>query len=160
MNRSLSAPVSVQNSKQELKGPTIKDFIDEIKQLPPEQKMAQIGIERNVLGIPNENAQFDGKSFFSDNAFSIMKQTKTPKNWLDFIGLQPPINLITKMPVETLFFMFYAQPHDRIQLAAANELKSRGWIYTPKGSVWSLQKRDSYVTFDTHDWLIKEVSKY
>ena len=160
MNRSVSAPVGISNAKAEFSGPTIKGFVQEIKQLPPEQKMAQIGIERKVLGLPNENSQFDGKSFFSDNAFLILKNNKTPKIWLDFIGLQPPANIIQKMPPETLFFMFYAQPHDRIQVAAANQLKARGWEYSPKGSVWSLQKREGIFKFDVQDWVIKEVSKY
>lgn len=141
-------------------GPSLKDFVEEIRGLPQEQKMAQIGIERSVLGVPSENSQFDGRSFFSDNAFAILKQTKTPKIWLDFLALQPPANLISKMPPETLFFMFYTQPHDRIQIAAANELKSRGWVFTPKDSVWTIQKRDSYSTFDTSEWVIKEVAKY
>ena len=161
MNQSSSAPIpGSHESHIQINGPTIKQFINEIRQLPPDQKMAQIGIERNVLGLPNDDSKFDGKSFFADNAFSILKQAKAPKLWLDFLALQPLTDLIKKLPPETLFFIFYAQPHDKIQMSAANELKVRGWQYTPKGAIWSLQKRDTYLLFDVNGWVIKEIAMY
>ncbi|EAX95179.1 hypothetical protein TVAG_032460 [Trichomonas vaginalis G3] len=156
--RSGSAPSSRVTDKLDdvNRGPTIKDFINEIRSLPPEQKMAQIGIERQVLGIP-ENSTFDGRSFFSDNAFAILDPSKTPKDWLDFINVSPIASVIPKMPDETLFFMFYAQPHDIVQEIAAQELIKRGWKYSSKTMMWSIQKREGFFSFDIKNWSIKEI---
>lgn len=156
--RSNSSPTSRVTDRQEdiNRGPTIKDFLNEIRSLPPEQKMAQIGIERHVLGIP-ENSTFDGRSFFSDNAFAILDTSKTPKDWLDFINITPTQNIIPKMPDETLFFIFYAQPHDIIQETASNELNKRGWRYNSRANIWTFQKRDGTVTFDIKSWSMKDL---
>lgn len=39
-------------------------------------------------------------------------------------------------PDTVLFYIFYTMPHDKAQLNAANELKSRKWVYQAKTMKW------------------------
>lgn len=43
---------------------------------------------------------------------------------------------------ETLFYMFYAMPRDRMQEAAAKELRARGWRFHKELRVWILRGND------------------
>ena len=156
MNRSNSSPLphvpeTIQNSH--IAGPSIKDLLYEISNLPPEQKMAQIGLERESLGLPHANARIDGRSFFSDNYVSIDPSVKPKKNFLDFPGLPQLSKVIPNMPDETLFFMFFAQPRDKVQELAASELKRRGWRYSKSREVWSVVKNGKAMTFDENNWM-------
>ena len=58
---------------------------------------------------------------------------------------------------ETLFYVFYSMPRDKLQSAAAMELYKRGWEYHQEMKIWfsadkasGAQKR--YVYFDCNAW--------
>ncbi len=41
--------------------------------------------------------------------------------------LQP--GYLSKFQVDTLFYIFYSMPNDEAQVLAADELRSRGWLF-------------------------------
>lgn len=135
----------------------LSDFLDQISELSNEEKMVQIGIEPAALGIPKENATFSkARSFFSDTPFSVQDTVKVPKQWLDFANLQSPLEMISSMPDLTLFFMFYAQPQDVIQVSASEELQSRGWSYNETDGKWTCENETDTFEFDLHSWCVRK----
>lgn len=147
-------------SDPEVNKPYLNEFIQKISQLPPRDKMAQIGIEPSVLGMPKDpgNISFNKvKSFFIDDPFDTTETTRVPTQWLEFNNLQSPINLISSMPDQTLFFMFYTQPYDVIQNIAYEELQNRGWEINESDLRWSITNEGRSFEFDLHSWTIKEI---
>lgn len=147
-------------SDPEVNKPYLNEFIQQISALPPRDKMAQIGIEPAVLGMPKDpgNISFAKvKSFFIDDPFDTTETTRVPTQWLEFNNLQSPINIIASMPDYTLFFMFYTQPHDLIQIAASEELQNRGWEYSESDMRWSISNDGRSFEFDLHSWSIREI---
>lgn len=135
----------------------LNDFVRQISNLPSAEKMAQIGIEPSVLGMPKENATFaKAKNYFLDSPFDTSETTRVPKQWLEFTNLQPPISIISSIPDFTLFFMFYTQPHDLIQITASEELQNRGWSYDDSDMKWSYENEGEIFEFDLHSWSIKK----
>ena len=132
-------------------------FLDEITNFDNTEKMAQIGIEPSVLGIPKENVTFSkARSYFVDVPFNTQETTKVPKQWLDFTNLQSPLKIISVVPDLTLFFMFYTQPHDLIQVSASEELQNRGWNYNETYGKWTCENETDTYEFDLHSWCIKK----
>jgi CCR4-NOT transcription complex subunit 2 len=41
-----------------------------------------------------------------------------------------------KFPLETLFYIFYNYPEEKVQLSAVDELYRRGWRYAPGPQRW------------------------
>lgn len=138
--------------------PFIKELVEQVSQTPM-SKLAQIGIEPSVLGMPRENVTFaKAKSYFIDTPFDTTESAKVPKQWLEFANLPSPLNIITSMPEQTLFFMFYTQPNDLIQIAASEELQNRGWTYDATDGRWSCEnEQEETFTFDLHSWAIKKL---
>ena len=50
--------------------------------------------------------------------------------------LQP--GYLSKFQVDTLFYIFYSMPNDEAQVLAADELRSRGWLFHKEFKVCSL----------------------
>ena len=50
--------------------------------------------------------------------------------------LQP--GYLSKFQVDTLFYIFYSMPNDEAQVLAADELRSRGWLFHKEFKVGSL----------------------
>ena len=50
--------------------------------------------------------------------------------------LQP--GYLSKFQVDTLFYIFYSMPNDEAQVLAADELRSRGWLFHKEFKVRSL----------------------
>lgn len=46
------------------------------------------------------------------------------------------LSVISKVSIETLFFIFYSQKSTMEQYFAAKEMKSRNWRYHTKYSTW------------------------
>lgn len=138
----------------------LKEFVDEIRSLPSGEKAGQIGLEPMVLGIPQENVTFArAKSYFLDPPFDTAEVVKGQKEWLEFRTLPSPLNIIAAMPELTLFFMFYAQPYDLIQVASSEELQNRGWAFTASDARWT-RENDQGETFEfnLHSWSIKKTN--
>jgi CCR4-NOT transcriptional regulation complex NOT5 subunit len=134
----------------------IKEFVQQISSLPSKEKMAQIGIEPSVLGMPRDNITFaKARSYFMDVPFDAAETTRIPKQWLEFAALPSPVQIIRSVPELTLFFMFYAQPADIIQSEAYAELQSRGWTYSDTESKWSCRRDGDVFEFDLHSWSVK-----
>jgi CCR4-NOT transcriptional regulation complex NOT5 subunit len=133
-----------------------REFVDHIANLPNKEKMAQIGLEPSVLGMPRDNIAFSkAKSYFTDVPFDTSDTARVPKQWLEFANLPSPINVIPSMPELTLFFMFYTQPSDLIQIAAGEELHNRGWNYDEADWRWSKDIEGEQYDFDLHSWSLK-----
>jgi hypothetical protein len=136
------------------------EFVDQIANLPNKEKMAQIGIEPAVLGMPRENITFSkAKSYFTDVPFDTADTTRAPKHWLEFTNLPSPVNILGSMPDMTLFFMFYTQPSDLVQIGAGEELQNRGWTYDESDWRWSREIEGESYDFDLHSWSIKSRSR-
>ena len=135
----------------------LKEFVQQISELPDSAKMPQIGIEPAVLGLPRENLTFaKARSFFLDTPYDTVEAAKVPKAWLEFERLPVPLDIIPSMPDLTLFFMFYAQPRDPVQVAASEELRSRGWSFDPSDARWSFENEQGEIyEFDLHTWAVK-----
>jgi hypothetical protein len=134
----------------------LREFVEQIAALPGKEKMAQIGIEPSVLGMPRENITFaKAKSYFTDVPFDTAETTRVPKPWLEFSSLPSPIAIISSMPDLTLFFMFYTQPSDLVQIAAGDELLNRGWTYNESDWRWSKEGDGELFEFDLHSWSVK-----
>lgn len=137
--------------------PYLSEFVQQIANLPSKEKVAQIGIESSVLGLPKDNITFaKAKNYFLDAPFDTTEITRVPKQWLEFSNLQPPISIISSMPDFTLLFMFYTQPHDLVQITASEELQNRGWNYDESEMKWSYENEGGTFEFDLHSWSIKK----
>ena len=137
--------------------PYLTEFVQQIANLPSKEKVAQIGIEISVLGLPKDNITFaKAKNYFLDAPFDTTEITRVPKQWLEFSNLQPPISIISSMPDFTLLFMFYAQPHDLVQITASEELQNRGWNYDDSEMKWSYENEGGTFEFDLHSWSVKK----
>ena len=135
----------------------LKNFVEQIMHLPSRDKMAQIGIESSVLGLPKDNISFSkANCYFGDYPFGVSESTRVPKQWLEFTNLQPPISIISSMPNLTLLFIFYAQPRDLVQVSASEELLNRGWNYDETEMRWSYEQDGDTYEFDLHSWSIKK----
>ena len=135
----------------------LKEFYEEISNLPNKDKMAQIGIEPSVLGIPKENISLAKvKSYFIDVPYDTTEPIRIPKQWIDISNLESPIKLIPLMPDLTLFFIFYSQPHDLAQITASEELQNRGWNYDEIEAKWTCENETDTFEFDLHSWCIKK----
>ena len=60
--------------------------------------------------------------------------------------LQP--GYLSKFQVDTLFYIFYSMPNDEAQVLAADELRSRGWLFHKEFKVGSLLLLSQSVTAD------------
>ncbi|KAK8885686.1 hypothetical protein M9Y10_041138 [Tritrichomonas musculus] len=135
----------------------LKEFVQQVANLPSREKVAQIGIESSVLGLPRDNITFaKAKNYFLDAPFDTTEITRVPKQWLEFSNLQPPISIISSMPDFTLLFMFYSQPHDLVQITASEELQNRGWNYDESEMKWSYENEGGTFEFDLHSWSVKK----
>ena len=133
-------------------------FVNETSSLTNREKLAQIGLEQTVLGIPADGPSFDKiRSVFSEEPFDNWSSSKTPVQWLEFTNVQSPVSIIASVPDLTLFFMFYAQPRDMVQNAASQELQNRGWKYA--NGKWTQDKKGSTKVFDIENWTIETILK-
>ncbi|CAK0780069.1 hypothetical protein CVIRNUC_004928 [Coccomyxa viridis] len=77
--------------------------------------------------------------------------------------LQP--GYLSKFQVDTLFYIFYSMPNDEAQVLAADELRSRGWLFHKEFKLWlskvpgltpvqidERMERGSYTVFDLGQW--------
>ena len=139
-----------------------ENFINETSSLSNREKMAQIGIEPSTLGIPSEGATFDKcRSLFSDEPFDYWTSAKVPSSYVELNPLESPLTIIPKVPDLTLFFMFYAQLKDEVQITACQELKNREWKYQKKEKefLWYKENKDTFYYFDINNWAIIERPK-
>jgi len=77
-----------------------------------------------------------------------------PKDWFS-ISASP----VGNFPTEVLFMAFYTQQGALIQLHAARELQTRGWMFSKKKNIWVRPKEDRknvFIFFDSDNWIFKE----
>ena len=81
---------------------------------------------------------------------------------------QPPYltaPILARFSPESLFYVFYSCPGEEAQLAAAEELVHRGWVWHKELKAWLLRapnseppvktergERGSYIVFDVNSW--------
>ena len=132
-------------------GSLLKQFVDEISNLPSYYKVAQIGNDKEALGVPKDCNFKNLVGITRDFPFD---SNESMKKWPELPVLRSDHNIISSFPDSTLFFMFYNQPSSIVQIAAGEELKNRGWEldeYT-----WCKQIDGVKYKFDIHSWLSKE----
>jgi CCR4-NOT transcriptional regulation complex NOT5 subunit len=135
----------------------ITEYVQQISGLSNREKVAQIGLDPGVLGMPRDDITFASiRSYFSDVPYEAVEPVKLPKEWLDFSRLPSPVDIIHVLPDLTLFFMFYTQPGDVVQISASEELKQRGWNYEEIAGKWSFEDGGHVFEFDLHSWAIKK----
>ncbi|EAY14052.1 hypothetical protein TVAG_478770 [Trichomonas vaginalis G3] len=130
-------------------------FINEVSIMPQREKIGEIGIEPNALGIPPEGATYEKmRSIFGEIPFDYWTNANFPKQWLEFSNIQPPNLIIEHLPELTLFFMFYCQTKDSLQMLSAKELQNRGWKYSDY--TWTYDNKSEHKVFNINNWSIEE----
>lgn len=114
------------------------------------------GLDVRSLGIRLDQSEPLSRSFISpwfDPTTSLSSGGLTSA-YLDSVlpscyNVQPSPAVTGKIPGfvdETLFYMFYAMPGDRMQELAARELFSRNWRYHKELKIWILMVDESNTT--------------
>jgi CCR4-NOT transcription complex subunit 2 len=110
----------------------------------------QFGLDLAVTGLKLDQTEPLGRSFVSpwfDSAAGLASSSFIgSSNGLESVlpvcyNVQPSPAVTSKIPGfadETLFYMFYAMPGDRMQDLAARELYSRTWRYHKELKIWLL----------------------
>lgn len=133
----------------------LRKFIASVNDMNPREKIAQIGIEPSVLGIPSDGPSYEKmRTIFAEIPFDYWINANFPKPWLDLSSIGPADSRLQTLPDYTLFFIFYCQVKDNIQVLAAKELESRGWKYIDYK--WTYQTKTEYKTFNVNNWTIEQ----
>jgi CCR4-NOT transcription complex subunit 2 len=126
-----------------------------------------LGTDLTTLGLNLNSAEALHKTFASpwaDAPCRPERELATPAAYLQ----QPPWlapGLLSRFSAESLFYVFYSCPGEESQLAAAEELAARGWLWHKELQVW-LQRapgeppaakgergeRGAFVFFDVSTW--------
>lgn len=146
-------------------------LLDVIKMTDRDLNTLALGSDLTTFGLSlssNDSLYLTFSSPFSDvPAPSEVPLFVTPQCYI----MQPPslkAEHMTKMHIETLFYMFYSMPRDQLQTAAALELYRRDWWYhtdlklwmklrTPQstdsaGSAAAAVSQQQFVYFDVTTW--------
>ena len=69
-------------------------------------------------------------------------------------SIPAPATKIASFADETLFYIFYPMPGDRMQDSAARELNVRGWRFHIPSKSWIKEDKDgAYFLFDATSWI-------
>lgn len=116
------------------------------------------GMDVRLTGLRLEQAEQNlSRTFLSPwlDRRKVAKGPTTAASATDFLGMglesvlpecynaqpSPPVtSKIASFTDETLFYMFYAMPGDRMQDLAAKELTSRNWRFHKELKVWCMQE--------------------
>jgi CCR4-NOT transcription complex subunit 2 len=104
------------------------------------QIMLNLGTDLLSLGLDLNSSDFLYTKFTSpwlDGKSSI--ETMLPACYYSGtanVPLVPDGKILAQVADETLFFVFYAMPRDKAQLAAASQLWTRGWRYHKALKMW------------------------
>ncbi len=112
------------------------------------------GLDLRTIGLRLDQEEPLCRSFVSpwfDGISDIVKGTAAPIGCLDSVlpacyNTQPSPPVTSKIPGfadETLFYMFYAMPGDRMQDLAARELYARNWRFHKELKIWILMLEES-----------------
>lgn len=96
-----------------------------------------LGSDLTSYGLNLNSADFLYPTFntpFTDH-FAAEPNYRTPKCYL-MPSLSLKFDHLSKLKVETLFYMFYTMPRDALQAYAAQELYRRDWKYHADLRVW------------------------
>lgn len=120
----------------------------------------QFGLDLGSTGLKLDQTEPLCRSFVSPWFDAASGHSFSPSNSSSFLGsstglesvlpvcynVQPSPPVASKIPGfadETLFYMFYAMPGDRMQDLAARELYSRTWRYHKELKIWLLLADES-----------------
>eukprot|EP00007_Cunea_sp_BSH-02190019_P004178 CAMPEP_0174229996 /NCGR_PEP_ID=MMETSP0417-20130205/835_1 /TAXON_ID=242541 /ORGANISM="Mayorella sp, Strain BSH-02190019" /LENGTH=470 /DNA_ID=CAMNT_0015307613 /DNA_START=57 /DNA_END=1466 /DNA_ORIENTATION=- len=131
-----------------------------------------LGVDLTTLGLNLSSSTSLYSTFASP--FADKPTRRSPEYHLPlcyYIPMQPATAKMTEFSDETLFYMFYNLPRDRLQIAAARELFRRDWRYHKEMQRWfsrvpdtepllktQTYERGTYVYFDPLTW--EQVRKY
>ena len=154
---------------------TIKGLLPIIRQLNPDASMLALGTDLTNLGLklsPDDDRLLS--SLWSSPWTDQANITPLPvSGWTvpscytgDMLGVLPPAKQkIGNFAEETLFYIFYTQPRDRLQEYAAQELTVRNWRFHKSLGLWltkepgvepqlrtNAMERGTYVFWDSSRW--------
>lgn len=170
-----AAPMDEEEPLTEVERYTIKGLLPIIRQANTDASMLALGSDLTNLGL--KLAADDDRllsSLWSSPWSDSPSLTMLPEsNWgvpacytNDMQGVLPPADLkIGNFAEETLFYIFYTQPRDRMQDNAAQELTHRNWRFHKSLGLWltkepgiepqvrtSSMERGTYVFWDSGRW--------
>ncbi|XP_057480594.1 probable NOT transcription complex subunit VIP2 isoform X2 [Actinidia eriantha] len=139
-----------------------------IRMSDPDLTSLALGIDLTTLGLNLNSAENLHKTFgspWSDEPAKGDPEFSLPQC---YNAKQPPAltqSCFSKIPLDTVFYIFYSMPKDEAQLYAANELYNRGWFYHRELRLWFIRvsnmeplvktntyERGSYICFDPNTW--------
>lgn len=143
---------------------------------PPDQVTMMLGTDLNTLGLdlnrPEPLWSDWAGPFSSPHSNPIIPEYRLPAAYS--VHNVPPLHTrISSFSDETLFMIFYGQPRDVIQEAAAQELYARDWRWHKKMQQWMMkakeygdpvplpsakEERGWYYFFDVNNWRRERVS--
>ncbi|XP_047310682.1 probable NOT transcription complex subunit VIP2 [Impatiens glandulifera] len=126
-----------------------------------------LGLDLTTLGLNLNSSENLHKTFGSpwvDEPVKGDPEFNVPQCY--YAKQPPPFNsYFVKIPLDSLFYIFYSMPKDEAQLYAANELYNRGWFYHRDLRLWftrvakteplvktNTYERGSYICFDPNSW--------
>ncbi|CCG83480.1 CCR4-Not complex subunit not2 [Taphrina deformans PYCC 5710] len=169
------APIEDEEPLTEVEKYTIKGLLPIIRQSNTDASMLALGSDLTNLGL--KLAADDDRllsSLWSSPWSDCPNLTTLPEpHWRvpscytsDMQGVLPPADLkIGNFAEETLFYIFYTQPRDKMQELAAQELTHRNWRYHKSLGLWltkepgiepqlrtNSMERGTYVFWDSGRW--------
>ncbi|KAJ3175772.1 hypothetical protein HDU87_005766 [Geranomyces variabilis] len=120
-------------------------LIDMIRLTDPDANMIHLGCDLTSLGLDlatNDPLYATFMSPFSDHpTLGGEPQFALPGCYNLLQPPPPPISKVSTFSDETLFYVFYAQPRDSLQEAAAQELFNRSWRFHKELKLWESRDR-------------------
>lgn len=169
------APIEDEEPLTEVEKYTIKGLLPIIRQTKLDASMLALGSDLTNLGfkLAADDDRLLSSLWSSPWTDSPSLTTLPEANWSvpscytnDMLGVLPPAHLkIGNFAEETLFYIFYTQPRDKLQEHAAQELTARNWRFHKSLGLWltkepgiepqlrtSSMERGTYVFWDSGRW--------
>ncbi|KAJ3157067.1 hypothetical protein HDU89_002477 [Geranomyces variabilis] len=120
-------------------------LIDMIRLTDPDANMIHLGCDLTSLGLDlatNDPLYSTFMSPFSDHpTLGAEPQFALPGCYNLLQPPPPPMSKVSTFSDETLFYIFYAQPRESLQEAAAQELFNRSWRFHKELKLWVSRDR-------------------
>ncbi|KAJ3151885.1 hypothetical protein HDU86_006017 [Geranomyces michiganensis] len=120
-------------------------LIDMIRLTDPDANMIHLGCDLTSLGLDlatNDPLYSTFMSPFSDHpTLGAEPQFTLPGCYNLLQPPPPPMSKVSTFSDETLFYVFYAQPRESLQEAAAQELFNRSWRFHKELKLWVSRDR-------------------
>lgn len=128
-----------------------------------------LGFDLTTLGLKLNSSDYIHKTFSSpttdqhdERKSSVREEYSLPECYKNIEFKDKKEVFIPKFFEESLFYMFYSMPNDKMQIQAARELIKKGWVYHKTLKLWFrkikiLEQRTDYEKgnyhyFDVEKW--------